>query len=655
MPATGGIAGQGSPVRWLHRLVTAVLVTAACVLPAGASLASATPASQTAAFDALFQRLDQGEIFTLDPAQVAQRLGELERLRPHGDIGRDLRYRSLRCSWGFPENTRGALAYAEDGLQRARRAKDAEAQARFHYCRAGYLQSPTQALADLDAGITLSRRIEHVRLHADGLAARGGMHSLLGEQGRALLDLLTAQHMYERAGLKDDAESGLLSIAIAYRRIGDLDKARDYFAQSEAYATRTGDWNWLLGTWLQQGYLHEDEGNADAALEVYGRALALARKQSSRLDIGTVHLGMAYAYILKRQFPRALQSLDHAQAEFTAIGDPSNQEMIDLRRGQAHAGLGQHARALADYTRAAASLERSGNLRYQALLYEARAETHEALGNTEAALADFKRLLAARETIANSSRDQQAQVLRYQFDTSRRDLENQRLQADQTARKQQLSALLAARRWQWTALALGGVLLAVFLTHQLRRLRKLQVLAMTDPLTGVANRRRIERFGQDAFARAAAEQQLLTVLTVDIDSFKPINDTFGHAVGDQVLVRVAKACQGALRQADLLGRMGGEEFLVVLPRTGLEKGVEIAERLRAAIAALALADLAAGLEVTTSVGVAELHADDANLKDLLRRADRALYRAKQNGRDRVEVEIDIEGVAAVDAAARPRR
>ena len=185
---------------------------------------------------------------------------------------------------------------------------------------------------------------------------------------------------------------------------------------------------------------------------------------------------------------------------------------------------------------------------------------------------------------------------------------------------------------------MAGLLLALFLTRQLRRQRRLQTLAMTDTLTGVANRRGIERFGQDTVAQAATEHLPVTVLSIDIDRFKDINDTFGHQVGDQVLVRVANTCQHALRKFDRLGRVGGEEFLVVLPRTGLDRGAEVGERLRGIVAALPLADVAAGLNVTISIGVAALAAENANLKDILRRADQALYRAKQNGRNRVEVE-----------------
>ena len=215
----------------------------------------------------------------------------------------------------------------------------------------------------------------------------------MGEQARAIPDMLAAQRLYQRAGAENDAESMLLDLAIAYRRIGDLDKAREYLRQNEIFAGRLGDWNQLASNLMQQGYLDEDLGRLDDALDVYRRVLALAKSNSSQYSLGGAHLAMAYPYVLKQQYPQALEMLDHAQAEFAAVGDTSNQCMIDLRRGQAHAGLGQHQRALGEYNRAAIAIERSGNRRYLAMLYQARAASLEALGHPDAALADLKRYI----------------------------------------------------------------------------------------------------------------------------------------------------------------------------------------------------------------------------------------------------------------------
>jgi diguanylate cyclase (GGDEF)-like protein len=619
-------------------------VTFALLLAQGCAWAATPVSSQAAAFDTLFERLDGGEVATLSAGQLTQRLTELQRLVPPGDVLRELRYRSMHCNWNFDNDARGQLASAQDGLARAQRVDDAELQARFHYCRAaaqGQLGTTADTLADYEAGIALSRKSENDRLLADGLGARGGMRSLLGEQARAIPDMLAAQRLYQRAGAGNDAESMLLDLAIAYRRIGDLDKAREYLHQNEIFASRLGDWNQLTSNLMQQGYLNEDLGRVDDALDAYRRVLALAKSNSSQYTLGGAHLAMAYPYVLKQQYRQALEMLDHAQAEFAAVGDTSNQCMIDLRRGQAHAGLGQHQRALGEYDRAVTAIERSGNLRYLAMLYQARAASLEALDQDDAALADLKRYIELDERISRDQHDQQAQWLHYQFDTGRRDLENRRLIREKALGEQQVATLLQARRWQWVAMALGGVLLLLLgalVMRQLARMQRLRELASTDALTGVANRRSIDRLGADAIAHARAAGEGFTALTFDIDYFKRVNDSFGHLTGDQVLARIANACQGALRQFDLLGRTGGEEFLVLLPNTRMEQAQPIAERLRAAVAAIDFSDISEDLTVTISIGMAELVAADVDLKALMHRADNALYRAKADGRNRVEVE-----------------
>lgn len=620
------------------------LVTFSLLLAQGCAWAVAPVSSQAAAFDTLFKRLDGGEIATLPAAQIPQRLTELQRLVPPGDVVRELRYRAMHCDWSFDNDANGQLAYAQAGLDRARRVGDAELQARFHYCRAaarGQLATTDEVLADYEAGIALSRKSENDRLLADGLGARAGMRSLLGQQARAIPDMLAAQRLYQRAGAGNDAESMLLDLAIAYRRIGDVDKAREYLRQNEIFAGRLGDWNQLASNLMQQGYLNEDLGRLDDALDVYRRVLALAKSNSSQYSLGGAHLAMAYPYLLKKQYRQALEMLDQAQAEFAAVGDLSNQDMIDLRRGQAHAGLGQHQRALGEYDRAAIAIARSGNLRYLAMLYQARAASLEALGRDAAALADLKRYIALDERISRDQHDQQAQWLHYQFDSDRRDLENRRLVREKSLGERQVQTLLQARRWQWVALALGGVLLLLLgalIMRQVARMQRLRELASTDALTGVANRRSIERQGADAIAHARRAGEGFTALTFDIDYFKRVNDGHGHLIGDQVLARIAHACQGALRQFDLLGRTGGEEFLVLLPNTHIEQAHPIAERLCAAVAAIDFSGIADGLAMTISVGMAELGADDADLKALMQRADNALYRAKAEGRNRIEVE-----------------
>jgi diguanylate cyclase (GGDEF)-like protein len=159
-----------------------------------------------------------------------------------------------------------------------------------------------------------------------------------------------------------------------------------------------------------------------------------------------------------------------------------------------------------------------------------------------------------------------------------------------------------------------------------------QDAAFTDDLTGLANRRRFERQLEREVARTERYGHPFCLLLVDIDRFKEVNDAHGHDAGDEALRLVANAIQSGTRGIDTGARIGGDEFAVILPETNLERGLEVAERLRVSISALELPH--AG-HLAASLGVAELPACAAGGDELRAAADAALYEAKRGGRDRV--------------------
>jgi diguanylate cyclase (GGDEF)-like protein len=173
------------------------------------------------------------------------------------------------------------------------------------------------------------------------------------------------------------------------------------------------------------------------------------------------------------------------------------------------------------------------------------------------------------------------------------------------------------------------------LTAELRRLRaenaRLRRRAVTDPLTGVGNRAAL-RARLDEVVTAAREAGTDTsLLMIDLDHFKALNDRLGHPAGDRVLRQVARLLRAVLRAADFLARFGGEEFTVVLPATGGTTARKIGARLRSAVARGPWTDTG----VTVSIGAATLGADAVSAGRLIRSADRALFRAKAAGRNRV--------------------
>lgn len=167
---------------------------------------------------------------------------------------------------------------------------------------------------------------------------------------------------------------------------------------------------------------------------------------------------------------------------------------------------------------------------------------------------------------------------------------------------------------------------------------ELRRLATTDPLTGVANRRHFLDSMEQEIGRVRRFATAAAVLMLDLDHFKQVNDRHGHAAGDAVLQHFSRLCSGHLRRTDLFGRLGGEEFAVLLPGTELAGAQEWAERLREAIAATPANTESGAIAFTVSIGVTAITPGDAGSEAILSRADAALYRAKSNGRNRVEVE-----------------
>ncbi|ADK84537.1 diguanylate cyclase [Desulfarculus baarsii DSM 2075] len=193
-------------------------------------------------------------------------------------------------------------------------------------------------------------------------------------------------------------------------------------------------------------------------------------------------------------------------------------------------------------------------------------------------------------------------------------------------------AVLVELSWAWIFLVMNSQRLEQEITSAQE---KLILLAASDPLTGLVNRRRFLEMGQAELERSLRYGRPLAVLVMDVDHFKRVNDSFGHATGDLVLRQTAQACLAVLREPDVLGRLGGDEFAALLPETTLEGALALAERLRQAVGGLRLDYRGQAVRTSLSIGVAAMKPDDTP-HGLIERADAALYKAKHQGRDQVQ-------------------
>lgn len=587
-----------------------------------------------------FQELETGQA-----AEPAKSLEALEKILPPGDAQAQRRYWRLYC-WNhdFGKDNAAAVRYATEHRLLAEKAGDRMAAADLLLCRGYYQQllgNITEAYADYDRMIEESRQGKFQQLLADGLSTRGELRSYQGDLMRALEDLLEAQRLYEAAHLDYWATQNLGQIANTYRKVGDYDKSLEYYHQEQKVFEAEKSMLGLAGIYNEIGQVFEDQGRYQEALRNYQKAYEFSKKAPTPAVPVPVLVNMGSTLVHLKRYDEALERFAEARKGLPEATPGGAWALMNLFEGMALSGKGRLDEALQRFSAAEPLIRQDGNLRYLAWLQDARAAALAAKGNHDMAYQELRRYIATHVKLDDLLREQSSARLRIAFDTERKEAENRRLLNEQSLKDRELSALQEARRWQSLVMILGGILFFVLLVlgvRQIQRARRLHVLAMTDELTQLPNRRHIQTLGKEAITRARTDNTPLSVLVFDIDYFKRINDGYGHLVGDQVLSRVAHASQAVLRQFDRVGRTGGEEFLVILPGTPLEKAAQVAERLRAGVAALSMSDIAEDLVVTISIGVAELIDEDADLRALSRRADNALYRAKAAGRNRVEIE-----------------
>jgi diguanylate cyclase (GGDEF)-like protein len=237
--------------------------------------------------------------------------------------------------------------------------------------------------------------------------------------------------------------------------------------------------------------------------------------------------------------------------------------------------------------------------------------------------------------------------LKVEFDTAAKEKENDLLTRENQANQRALAQERNVQKLQAVVIALAILLLAllaVIAWRQRRASLSMRGLAMTDELTGVPNRRAVLRALERISGPAAVSS--CAVLIVDIDHFKSINDLHGHAEGDEALKAIASKLRSLVLAPASLGRLGGEEFMVVLPSTLLDQASAIAEHIRAQIAAMDTSRWRGDQRITVSIGVSVAAASGDSPTAIMHRADAALYLAKHAGRNCIKTQLDIEPEAA---------
>lgn len=479
--------------------------------------------------------------------------------------------------------------------------------------------------------------------------------------------------------------------------LGNIERMRGNIGAAARHLTmayRESDAPSLVGPHMEAARLLArllgDAGNVSAALQLNQQVIEFETANQQEFLLGFAH-GFRGIYLNRaKRFDEALPELGHAIAAARKFGDPMGEAYLNQQICSAEIGLKQWASARNHCNLSGTALEQrkdDGFYQTQVLLAEIdlaeqdpagakarltrvineangsssvnqfepfrlRAEANKRLGDVAAALDDYRRYMQGFEGWSAATRDREAVVSEERFQT---DLQVARNRALEEALKYERENAAAKRLNGAVAIALlllASLLLVRLHVAERRHRKQLADLANTDSLTGIANRRHTADHVVSALSDAERADRPLSLALIDVDHFKSINDTYGHAAGDKVLREIAQTATAWLPESSLIGRWGGEEFLIVFQGRSEAATEAVLEKLRNLISELKPAG-DAGRPLRFSAGIAGCRGTSLSARELIDRADKALYRAKNEGRGRTCIykEPDLHGAFAVPTMA----
>ena len=602
--------------------------------PAAAPAAPATPAVHPAT-KLVQDAIRAGRSRPEDSHRLANDALSLLATQPDADL--EIRARLTLCDYYSErdlDKARDMLARATAQLSLARRNG---LRAGVHGCE-GDIHEATgdnaRAMTAYERAVSAAEAAGDDEMQANALYQRGWLRGVQGDYALGLIDLRRSVALYEKGDFPEHSRTAVNGIATVYNRMGDYAQAQRYFEQAAKAQLATGLQREALVTIYNLGRARSNLGQWDGAQSAFLQAMELSRQIGYGRGEAYAQRGLASVHNARGEWSQALERLATADKLAAATPDARLQAQIALVRGVALRGLNKPAESIAALNAALATFARNEALAELAATYAALAAAQADLGDWRGAYENERRLKDITDRLHARQLDQRVLTLKVEFDTAAREKENALLLREKAATEAALGQQQRAGELKVVVITLAA-LLALVLGHvawrHRRTSRSMRALAMTDDLTGLPNRRAV----------LAQLVQLLdagkdcAVLILDIDHFKAINDQHGHLVGDEVLRAVAGVLADVLRRPMQAGRLGGEEFLLLLPGMTLDAAIHVGEQARAAVEAIDTARWARGRSLSVSAGVAMAHPGPGGVADALHRADEALYAAKAAGRNRV--------------------
>ncbi|MET0534331.1 MAG: diguanylate cyclase [Steroidobacter sp.] len=576
-------------------------------------------------------------------ARDAQAALQLLAQQPDTDL--EIRARLLLCDHLSERDRAAAEAEAAKARALLTRVTRKGLEAGVLTCEGTILETAgdsTDALRLYDQAIAVATGVRDLEMLAATSFARGYVLGLQGKFATGLADLKRSQTLYDQLRLPHHEMTALNGVAILYNRMGDYVQARHMYDQALKAQRDAGMYREQSVTLHNLARVYENLAQWDSAQLSFQESYDLCRRLSYPRGEAHALRGLAAVKNAKGDPEGALVILEQAAALQKQTPDARLNAQIQLARGVSLHQLKRLPESVAALKEALAVFRQVDSLNELRTTYGELASALSDMGNWREG---YTHLMHAQETSERMFRnqvDQRFSTLKVEFDTASKDKENALLLRENNANQQALAQGKRASKLQNVVIGLTVVLallLATLAIHQWRSRRRMHVLAMTDELTGVPNRRAV--LSRLAPLLQHPNPPTCAMLIIDIDHFKSINDQHGHAEGDEALILVAATLREHVIEPAFIGRLGGEEFVVVLPGADYDKDYRLAERFREAVMAIDTRRWLQDRRITVSIGLTLSRESGDTPSTMLQRADAALYEAKRAGRNCVKAQLPV--------------
>jgi len=492
-------------------------------------------------------------------------------------------------------------------------------------------------------GLEVAESLDEKKYIAEGLINLGAIYYLSEEYEQSLImlnDALTIANTLNNEELKGSVNSEL---GILYAYMYQPKKAIKFYQASYEHFKKAGMELYALNSLQNIAVNHMEENRYEQAIPLLEEIIANGDKFSNNEVLAGVYIRMANAHVMKKEpnNEAAYQYLVIAEQYVKDVEQHNAPMYFTVEKAYILEAMGRYDEALGSLKIAEELLANSSETKNTFAHYnlmDLQSKIYFKTGKYQQAYEKKTQFLSRLIKDQNDVNMEKVEELRLSYESKQADLQKKILEQELSVQVMQLSDVTYHEK-NLQVLIFFAVLvilaLAWFLLKITQGQKHLAKMSQMDELTGVVNRRHLMELGEKMFIRAEKEKKCLSVLMLDVDNFKAINDTFGHKVGDDVLRDIARLSLNTMRMTDCFGRFGGEEFICLLPETSQEEASDIAERLRLIIQNHQWHNKS--LEtVTASIGVASFKKEqtDSFLR-LLKDADITMYKAKSQGRNRV--------------------